>query len=212
MPFPRRLLMRGEEVLLDLRPHWISLAAPLLVTVLVLVLWLVALPRIAGGEGSARDFLLWVTIAAGLVILVYPVWAFIRWATSHFVVTTDRVISRHGLLARESMEIPLEAVSDVRFRQGVLERTIGAGDLIFESAGERGRQVFSNVRDPEGVQRTIHEAREANQRRGFSGPPRQARASVSEELERLADLRDRGVLNEQEFQAEKSRLLRGSRG
>jgi hypothetical protein len=53
------------------------------------------------------------------------------------------------------MEIPLEAINDVRFRQSVLERMVGAGDLVIQSASEYGRNVFANVRNPEHVQRTI---------------------------------------------------------
>jgi uncharacterized membrane protein YdbT with pleckstrin-like domain len=162
MAFPRRLLTEGEELVMDLRPHWIALVGPVLVTILVIVGWIIALPRLPG-DGRGHDILVWVTWGAGVIILiVYPVRAFIRWATSHFVVTTQRLIHRVGLIAKDSMEVPLERINDVRFHQGVLERMIGAGDLIIESAGERGQEVFSNIRRPENTQKVIYErARQA---------------------------------------------------
>ncbi|HXF37644.1 MAG TPA: PH domain-containing protein [Actinomycetota bacterium] len=209
MAFPRRLLVEGEELVLDLRPHWIALVGPGLVTVLVLGGWAFLLPRMpAGRAGSA---LTWLVLAAGLaVLLLYPLRQLVHWATSHFVVTSDRVIHREGLIARASMEIPLEAINDVRFRQGVFERMIGAGDLIIESAGEHGRQVFSDIRHPEEVQRTIYHQGELNQQRMMRGTA-PSRPSAASELERLADLRDRGVLTQEEFEQQKARILgRGS--
>ncbi len=192
--------------MLDLRPHWIALVGPGFVTLLVLGGWVYLLPRLP--EGGARAPLGWLVLGAGLaVLLLYPVRAFVRWATSHFVVTSDRVIHREGLIAKASMEIPLEAINDVRFRQGVFERIIGAGDLVIESAGEHGRQVFSDIRDPEGVQKTIYHQGELNQQRMMRGVGPGA-PSVATELERLADLRDRGVLTQEEFEQQKARILR----
>jgi uncharacterized membrane protein YdbT with pleckstrin-like domain len=144
-------------------------------------------------------------------------------------VTSDRVIHREGWIAKRSMEIPLEAINDVRFHQGVFERMIGAGDLIISSASEFGREVFGDIRNPEHVQKTIYQQGELNKDRMYRGagrgsasatpapppsgvsapamPP--ASASTTGELERLAELRNKGVLTEDEFQAQKKRILGG---
>ncbi|MDP9243178.1 MAG: PH domain-containing protein [Actinomycetota bacterium] len=203
MAFPRRLLSENEELILDLRPHWIALAGPVAVTLIVVVAWVILLGKVDGVPA------LIVTGAAVLVLLWYPVRAFVAWVTSHFVVTSDRLVHREGLVARSSMEVPLEAINDVRFSQNILERMVGAGDLVIESAGERGQEVFANVRGPESVQKTIYEMRERNVPQG-AGSVGASAPSMSVELQRLADLRDRGVLTEQEFQAQKARILRGA--
>jgi len=150
----------------------------------------------------------------GLAILVwYPLRAFIAWATSNFAVTTDRIIHREGFIAKRSMEIPLEAINDVRFQQSVLERVVGAGDLVIQSASEYGRNVFANVRNPEHVQRTIYQQGEQNKQRmyqgGAGGAPSPSAPSVTAELQRLAELRDKGVLTEAEFQNQKKKILGG---
>ena len=207
MAFPRRLLIEGEELVLDLRPHPIALARAILVTVLIAVAWGLALPRL---PDAGHEVLFWTVIVAGFVVFIlWPVRDTVRFLTSHFVVTSDRVIHRQGWIAKSSMEIPLEAVNDVRFQQGVFERVIGAGDLIIESAGERGRQVFEDIREPEHVQKTIYEQGERNQHRMFQGRSGASAPSATTELERLADLRARGVLTEEEFQAQKRRILGG---
>lgn len=208
MAFPRRLLIEGEELVLDLRPHWIALVGPGVVTLIVLAVWLVLLPRLPG-SGTLRGIETWAIVALGvLVLLAYPLRALIAWGTSHFVVTSDRVIHREGLIAKRSMEVPLEAINDVRFQQTVFERVIGAGDLVIQSASEQGRQVFSDIRGPETVQKTIYHMGELNQQRMARGAGPGA-PSMTTELQRLAELRDRGVLTEEEFQAQKARILGG---
>jgi membrane protein YdbS with pleckstrin-like domain len=215
MAFPRRLLIEGEELVLDLRPHWIALVGPALVTILVVVGWILAFIY-APEDGTERSVVVWGALAIGaLVLLWYPLRAFVAWATSNFAVTSDRVIHRQGFLAKQTMEIPLEAINDVRFQQSIFERVLGAGDLVIQSASEFGRNVFANIRNPEHVQRTIYEQGERNTERMYQGrgsgpspsgsPP--SAPSTTTELQRLAELRDRGVLTESEFQNQKKKIL-----
>jgi uncharacterized membrane protein YdbT with pleckstrin-like domain len=200
MAFPRRLLVEGEELVLDLRPHPVALVLPIIVTVLTVGvgIWLLT---IANGTVG------WIVMAAIVVVLIaYPVRRLTDWLTSHFVVTSDRIIHRQGLIAKSSMEIPLEAINDVRFEQGVFDRLVGAGTLVVQSASEAGREEFAHIRKPEDVQKTIYHQGELNQTRmrggsGVSAP------SPTTELERLADLRAKGVLTEAEFQAQKAKIL-----
>jgi membrane protein YdbS with pleckstrin-like domain len=205
--FPRRLLSEGEELVVDLRPHWIALVAPLGLTALIVaavVLAFVYLPA------SWPNWVTWVVVVAGIVLFAMgPLPRIVKWATSHFVVTSDRLIHRSGWVAKHSMEIPLEKISDVRFHQGVFERLIGAGDLTIESPGEYGQESFSDIRRPEQVQKLIYEMGEANQRRMVSPSPvpGPVSGSLADELAKLEQLRAGGVLSESEFQAEKARLL-----
>lgn len=210
MAFPRRLLIEGEELVMDLRPHWIALVGPAFVAVLVVVGWILALVY-APDDGASRTAVVWGALAVGVLILLwYPVRAFVAWATSNFAVTSDRVIHREGFLAKHTMEIPLEAINDVRFQQSIFERIVGAGDLVIQSASEFGRNVFANIRNPELVQRTIYEQGERNTERMYQGrssgsPP--SAPSMTTELQRLAELRDKGVLTESEFQNQKKKIL-----
>ncbi|HYY08867.1 MAG TPA: PH domain-containing protein, partial [Actinomycetota bacterium] len=143
MPFPRRLLIEGEELILDLRPHWIALVGPAIATVAILV-GMVVLYQVF----DERILDIVVGIAGTLLLLAYPVRRLVDWLTSHFVVTSDRIIHRRGFIAKYSMEVPLEAINDVRFEQGILDRMIGAGTLVVQSASEAGRQVFDHIRRP----------------------------------------------------------------
>ncbi len=202
MAFPTRLLIDGEELVMDLRPHWIALIMPAVATIATLAVMIVLY------ETFDEDILDNVVgVAGALFLLAYPVRKLVDWLTSHFVVTSDRIIHRRGFIAKYSMEVPLEAINDVRFEQGVIDRIIGAGTLVVQSASEAGRQVFDHIRKPEEVQKTIYHQGELNQRRMMSGRAGSSSHSPASELERLADLRARGVLTEEEFQAQKRRIL-----
>jgi uncharacterized membrane protein YdbT with pleckstrin-like domain len=208
MPFPRRLLADDEKLILDLRPHWIGLVMPLLETVLILVAVILALVYL---PDSAPTWTRWIIVLAGVVLFVaQPVGRVLAWASSHFVVTSDRLIHRSGWFAKRSMEIPLENISDVRFTQGVLERLIGAGSLVIESPGEFGQETFDEIRGPERVQKLIYEMGEENRRRMVAPAPAAASSSVADELAKLDRLHRDGVITDQEFQAQKSRLLGSS--
>jgi uncharacterized membrane protein YdbT with pleckstrin-like domain len=209
MAFPKRLLTTDEELILDLRPHWIALVGPIVVAVLVFSVggWLIAIRP----DGVLGTVVLIAVLAVGLFILFfYCLRTLISWATSHFVVTNERVIHRSGLISKTSMEIPLDRIQNVRFHQGVFERVIGAGDILIESAGERGDNRFSDIRKPESVQKVIYERAEVFTMRMQGGVRQEATPSMTQELQRLADLRDRGAITEDEYQAQKAKLLGGS--
>jgi uncharacterized membrane protein YdbT with pleckstrin-like domain len=208
MPFPRRLLIPDEQLVLDLRPHPIALVMPTVVTIVgfVAASWLTAKTDVA-------DWVWWVLFL--ILLVLYPVPKLIAWLTSNFAVTSDRVIHRQGFIAKRSMEIPLEAINDVRFEQGILDRMVGAGTLVISSASEFGRNTFDDIRHPEAVQKVIYEQGESNKKRMYQGsaagqgppPPPPAAPSATTELERLARLRADGVLSEEEFQVQKAKIL-----
>jgi membrane protein YdbS with pleckstrin-like domain len=221
MAFPTRLLIEGEELKLDTRPHWIALFMPVLVTVVAFIL--------ATWAYAAFDVPWWVPWGLFLIVVfVFALPRFLNWWTSIFVVTSERIIHRSGWISKYSMEVPLEAINDVRFEQGIIDRMVGAGTLVIQSASEQGREVFEDIRHPEEVQKLIYHEGEKNKKRMYQGdhadapsapaaqspppaPPAPvtpaAAPSVTTELERLADLRAKGVLTEEEFQAQKARIL-----
>jgi uncharacterized membrane protein YdbT with pleckstrin-like domain len=202
VPFSSKLLNRGEEVVLDLHPHWVYFLKSGIAFLLALALGIFLLA--IGWEGATLA-------ASGVLLLVALAWAgftCLRWVTTNFVITTDRLIYRHGILSKHGIEIPLERVNTVFFSQSILERMVGSGDLVIESAGEMGRQDFSNVRKPSAVQNEIHKQMEANENRKFDrvAAPRGG-DSIPDQIAQLDDLRQRGVISQAEFDEKKQQLL-----
>ena len=206
MAYPRSQLNTGEEVVLDLRPHWWYFARPIAALVAAMVVGILAL---------AFDAPSGVDIVAGLLILAALVWlgfTYVVWATTNFVVTTDRLISRSGVFTRQGIEIPLERINTVFFRQNLFERFIRSGDLEIESASEQGSSKFSNIRRPLNVQNEIYRQMEGNENRKFDRVGQNlggaSAASIPDQIEKLDQLRRNGVLTEEEFAEKKAELLR----
>lgn len=199
MAYPQGNLNEGETIALDLRPHWWAFAGPITAIVGALVLLGLSLFVLDGWE--ILDY------AIGVVLLVAVVWflkEYFNWRSEVFVVTDRRLIYSSGVLAKEGVEIPLDRVNNVLFSQTLFERMIGSGDLIIESAGESGQQRFSNVRNPRGIQNAINRAMEE-----FDLDRRSpvVEESVPDQIAKLADLRDQGILSDEEFEEKKRDLL-----
>jgi uncharacterized membrane protein YdbT with pleckstrin-like domain len=206
MAFPKNLLHEHEELVLDLRPHWWFMAEPtaaLLGSVIVGIFLLTV---------DWWDFLKWIAVLAIVGCLVWFGLRYLKWTSTNFVVTTDRVVFRVGVIAKKGIEIPLERVNTVFFHQGIFERMIGAGDIAIESGGETGKETFSDIRKPSAVQNEIYKQMELNNNRMYTGgaatQPAAPTASVPDQINQLDDLRKRGVISEAEFQAKKDELLK----
>jgi uncharacterized membrane protein YdbT with pleckstrin-like domain len=212
MAFPNKLLADHEKLVFDLRPHWIELLYPIFWTAVIAVVAYLA-QRIAGTHSTAKMVLFLIALGLWIWLAVVP---FLRWLYTNFVLTTDRLITRTGVLAKHSKEIPLERINDVTFNQSVLQRMVGAGTLVIESAGERGQETISHVRNPEQVQLAIYKETEQNSNRmtqptgdvtGAAPPVATAGASIPEQIEALARLKREGVISEAEYEAKKAQLL-----
>ncbi len=215
MAFPKNLLNNNEELVLDLRPHWhyfFPSAPALLATVVVSLL------AVFGWSPKATLGTV-VGAVCGIAVLVtlgWFGWTYAKWTTTNFVLTTDRIVTRRGVFSKEGVEIPLERVNTVFFRQSFFERILGAGDLAIESAGERGTESFTDIRKPSIVQKEIYVQMEANENRKFdrmrpepAAPmdPTQIQGSIPEQIDKLSELHQRGVLSDTEFSRKKAELL-----
>jgi uncharacterized membrane protein YdbT with pleckstrin-like domain len=160
--------------------------------------------------------ILWYLWAA--LALVWAGWLglqYMNWTFTHFVVTSSRVIFRTGVLAKHGVEIPMDRIANINFNQSMWERVIGAGDLEIESAGRDGQSTFNDVWHPDAVQQELYRQMEthAQTRAGYAAgaaaPPAAASQTptVPEQIQQLADLRDRGAITAAEFEAKKAQLL-----
>lgn len=202
MPFSPRFLNDHEEIVLDLHPHWwfFGPSALSLAAVLVVVTWLQSLV-----SGWVQTWLTYLGLGVIIVTASMLVVELIKWRTTYFVVTSQRVIYRQGVVARTGIEIPLERVANVNFSQGIVERILGVGDIVIQSGGEDGDQTFSDIKSPATVQNYVIRAIQNLKNYSFDGAP--SLSGIAHELERLEALRDRGTLTEAEFEEQKRRLL-----
>ena len=230
MAFPTKLLNDNEEVVLDLRPHWWFLAGPVATLFVTVVLGIFVLNRYSDANGFGASFANLLSLIVVLVALVWMIGRYLKWSTTNFVITSDRLVFRHGVFAKSGIEIPLDKVMNVIFNQSIFERILGAGDLMIESGGEDGQQRFTDIRKPALVQNEIYRQMEANENRKFdrigknltasqapapSPPPVDEPTKVApvpvltipDQIRQIDELRAQGILSEEEFQAKKAELL-----
>ncbi len=155
MAYPKKLLSDNEKIVLETHPHWKTLALPMLALLFTLGLagYLIALVDDAIGT----YVILGVAVLLIVVLVLIP---FLRWRTTLFVITDARVVVRSGILSRTGRDIPLTRVNDVTFSHNLLERILGCGTLVVESAGERGQVQLTDVPRVEQVQKTLYELAE----------------------------------------------------
>jgi uncharacterized membrane protein YdbT with pleckstrin-like domain len=155
MPYPDKLLAEDEEVVRHLHPHWLTLFWPVVWFLLVVGGTSFGLAVIPAGrqQGVFRMLVLALALVLLLTVVLVPL---LRWRTTHYVITTHRLLFREGILSRRGRDIGLSRITDVSYRQSLWERVINSGTLTIESAGEGGATVLKQIPDSEGVQQLLN--------------------------------------------------------
>jgi membrane protein YdbS with pleckstrin-like domain len=230
MGFPGKLLTPGEEVVVDVRPHWRFLARAVLAAVLALAASVAVLVA-----STPR----WAQLAVGALLVLCLVWLagrWLRWTTTSIVVTNARLVVRRGVLRRTGREILLERLTDISYDRSLLDRLTGAGDLLLESAGKDSPEVLSDLPHPLRIRNEISRLAEQRRTAGTgsgapaAGPSRPWRpesadeldppsaegplpavtavpGNIADQLAQLDELRRRKVITRREFAAKKAELL-----
>lgn len=157
-------LTADEYLVLRVHPHWKTLIRPVSVAVVIVVVALVAEVMIPSGSAAplARLVLGAVAILAVMLWLIAPV---LRWRTTTYELTTRRLRMRDGIITRHGRDIPLARINDVSFTKGLLDRLLGSGRLVVESAGEHGQILLNDIPRVEYTQATLFRLVEEEQRR-----------------------------------------------
>lgn len=120
-------LLEGEEVLHDMRPSWGNYSKSLWSA--LLTIWL---------------------LGFGLVFLVYP---FLARRSERYIITTDRVIHRSGLMSTTTNEYRIADIRGIQTGQSLMEKVFGSGNIKFTAAG--GTITFSGVPDAQQAANSI---------------------------------------------------------
>lgn len=130
------MLARGEKVVFTAHSHWKNVVGPVLVVVLAVtaivggLVWLVPDPQTQGWQRWT------IVVIATLLALSFGIWPFVNWLASTDTLTTRRLISRRGVFAREGRELPIDRVQAVSYKRTFLDRVLGCGTLVVQTAGE----------------------------------------------------------------------------
>ncbi len=159
MGYPQDHLAPQEQLIIHSRPHWKRLIGADLIFVLgtgaaiVLLVWL----NSTSVQGTAKT--VWTIIIAVAWLIVTVIWVivpFIRWLTTHFVITDRRIMFRTGILTREGIDIPMARINSVQFRHGLIDRMFRSGTLVIESASDDPLE-FDDIPKVEAVHKLLYD-------------------------------------------------------
>jgi membrane protein YdbS with pleckstrin-like domain len=162
MGFPQRLLGEGEHVILHMRTHVKALIVP--VIVLLAAAAAVGFGFGALGDGTGETVVRWGLVIAGVALVArFGLWPFLVWLTTTYTVTSERLITRQGVISRHGRDIPLGRINDVAYRQDLVDRMLRCGSLNVSAASEQGTIVLRDVPRVHAVQLEMSElVREAH--------------------------------------------------
>jgi uncharacterized membrane protein YdbT with pleckstrin-like domain len=226
-------LIADEKIVFESKKSWL---APIRASIVagLLVLGALVLRAIApsgdgvfGWIGGVMDLIAIGLLIAGIAWIAYNI---VAWRTAEFAVTNMRVLREEGLITRRSSTTLLSSLSDVRSNVGFIGGRLGFGDIILlTQSGGAGEDRFLMITKPV-------EFRNAVMTQKMAAPPERAAVAApaatagapsapaqptapaaatptsnatadAATLLQLADLRDKGAITAEEYEAKKSEIL-----
>jgi uncharacterized membrane protein YdbT with pleckstrin-like domain len=164
-----------ERSVLLVHPHWKTILRPMSILVVTVAAALAIVIVIPSGSAAEAERLAVLAVAI-IILLTWVLVPILRWRTTTYELTTRRLRLREGVLSRKGRDFPLLRISDVSFQHGPIDRLLGCGKLIVESAGEHGQLVLPEIPHVQQVQATLFQLVEDEQQRlpgsGGAGPGR----------------------------------------
>ena len=200
----RTKLKKDETVVLVIRPHWLVLFLPSLYLVIGIIAGILI--------GSYGYFI-------PLVLLCYLGYKIIQRNNNLWAVTNLRVIDEDGVLSHNSKESPLDKINNVTYKQSFWGRIFGYGNVQIQTAAEVGSTTYFIVEKPKELKDTITQMQEEYKKSQIIaqaqelanaisyGTQRQYKSDVAAEIEKLFELKQKGILTEAEFIARKKKIL-----
>jgi len=196
-------LKNDEKLILETRLHWFTMVLPFLILLVATVGGI-----LIGGYGL-------------LLILAGALWFFYRMVERNnniWAVTNLRVIDEFGVFTNNAKESPLDKINNVSYHQSLWGKIFGFGNVQIQTAAEIGSTTYAMVKDPGKLKDAITHMQE--EYKGFqirkqaselanaiAAERVKTKTDVPAELEKLFDLKQRGIITEEEFAARKRKLL-----
>lgn len=199
------LLSENEKILRVARQHWFILISTIILEiVLILVILALAITLLSFFAPFAP-----LIGAIGAILLLIPIFTMVRdilnWSFRQFVVTNRRVMQISGVLNKNVTDSSLEKVNDVHMVQSALGRLFDYGDIEILTASELGVNLFRRIAEPVKFKTAMLNAKERLERGDFDLKNRGE--DIPALIDDLEQLRQKGVLTEEEFLRKKAELL-----
>ena len=197
-------LKNNETVEIVIRSHWFIIVWPFLFAIIGLIAGI-----LIGGYGYIIPF----------ILVCYLFYKIIQRNNNLWAVTNLRVIDEFGVFTLNSKESPLDKINNITYNQTILGRIFGYGSVQIQTAAEIGSTTYYMVETPKKLKDTITLMQEEYKRSQIlsqaqelakaisSGSQMNSRNDIATELEKLFELKQKGVINQEEFDQGKRKIL-----
>jgi hypothetical protein len=178
-----------------------------------------------------------ITAALVIIGVAIMAWGYLRYRAEEYVISSRRLIHVEGVINKKASDSSLEKINDAILVESMFGRMFGFGNLEVLTASESGIEKLRMLRDAKDFKKAMLEAKhdlEIELTRPTMPPVRAAEPApapvapapvapapvppaptpevdtadeVADALGRLGDLRDRGIITPEEFEAKKTELL-----
>jgi Bacterial PH domain/Short C-terminal domain len=207
------------------------------VLAIVLAVLFLIVRFVSGGTGLFFDVLGWATLILFLAGLALLGWSFLHYRNEEYLITNRRIIHAEGIINKVATDSSLEKINDAILTESIFGRMFGFGDLEVLTASEAGIERLRMIRDAKDFKKAMLDAKhelEIDLMRPTMPPMRSPEApeapepapvpapapvapvaapvhasgeEVASTLARLGELRDKGLITPEEFEAKKTELL-----
>jgi uncharacterized membrane protein YdbT with pleckstrin-like domain len=145
-------LLPGETMILKAHPHWVTLIRSLIVPVVlvVIVIWadFTILLDNYNSWNLPLHFRTYLTLGVLAIALLWLIVVWIRWQSTTYTLTDQRIKIETGVFGRQEKIIPIDRVQDCTTRQSVFGRMLGYGRVEVDAAGAQGAEVLDHLPHP----------------------------------------------------------------
>lgn len=186
-------------------------------------------------DGILMSILGWVVLVLLVIGALSLAWGWLVYRNTAYVITSRRIIQTSGVVNKRASDSSLEKINDAILTESIFGRVFGFGTLEVLTASEAGIELLRMLTDAKDFKKAMLDAKhefEVDMARPTMPPMRadapaptvsQAPApapvapaptpeidtpeEVADALTRLGDLRDKGLITPEEFEAKKQELL-----
>jgi len=196
-------LKKDEKIIMETKPHWLTLVGPFLLMLIGSIIGI-----IIGSFG----------LLIGLVLVGYFIYKIIQRNNNLWTVTNLRVIDEYGVFSNNTKESPLDKINNVSYLQSFLGKIFGYGNVQIQTAAEIGSTTYFAVENPKELKDTItlmQEEYKQNQIKkqaneyasAIAAGQQNNKTDVAAELEKLYELKQKGILTDEEYNNRKTKIL-----
>lgn len=210
MGYVESLMGQSEKILYMTRQHWITLLRNIVIDGAFAAIILIggALLNIPLGP---LGFLAYILLLAPFIHFMQR---FLYWHSEQYIITNRRVVQVEGVINKHVIDSSLEKVNDVVLTQSVLGRFLNYGNIEILTGSEIGVNLLERIAGPVYFKTAMLNAKERmGQLDSFESRARvvtseaPASGDVPELIGELDELRQKGVITQEEFEAKKKDLL-----